>query len=145
MPRSASELADNLHRYVEALAAAAQRGDDERERGMRELIITVLRKLRAAYRRGECSKRVVSRIQADKATLSRLAASRHRAFLLQHSREYRGVSQPAAARRARRTSCWSCKERLDSSVDLQCNSCGWILCWCGACGCLREKEQDRKR
>ena len=31
--------------------------------------------------------------------------------------------------------CYSCKEELDNSVDLECSNCGWIVCICGACGC----------
>lgn len=33
--------------------------------------------------------------------------------------------------------CWSCKQPLNSSTDLQCDGCSWIICSCGACGCGR--------
>lgn len=33
------------------------------------------------------------------------------------------------------THCYACKDELDSSIDLQCTACRWILCDCGACGC----------
>jgi hypothetical protein len=35
----------------------------------------------------------------------------------------------------RATHCWDCKDTLDSSMDLECKACNWILCKCGACGC----------
>jgi hypothetical protein len=36
----------------------------------------------------------------------------------------------------RRTAhCWACQTNLDSQTDYKCNSCRWILCRCGACGC----------
>ena len=38
------------------------------------------------------------------------------------------------------THCWSCKDSLDSTIDLECCGCGWILCACGACGCGFEKN-----
>ena len=33
------------------------------------------------------------------------------------------------------THCYDCKQGLDSTINLECMSCGWILCRCGACGC----------
>jgi hypothetical protein len=31
--------------------------------------------------------------------------------------------------------CYSCKSLLTNATELECASCGWILCKCGACGC----------
>ena len=31
--------------------------------------------------------------------------------------------------------CYSCKEKLDSKQNITCDSCGWLICYCGACGC----------
>lgn len=43
---------------------------------------------------------------------------------------------PAQAHRSRRiTHCWACKRPLDNAFDVECNSCNWIVCACGACGC----------
>ena len=31
--------------------------------------------------------------------------------------------------------CYACKTHLDSALDIECTTCGWIICECGACGC----------
>ena len=36
--------------------------------------------------------------------------------------------------------CYICKNELDGSIGLECASCGWGLCECGACGCGRGKN-----
>lgn len=61
---------------------------------------------------------------------------RHKERLLKLGKTYLGVRKatPNPARR-RVTHCWACKEGLDSSIDIECLSCNWILCACGACGC----------
>lgn len=41
----------------------------------------------------------------------------------------------AFARRRRITHCFNCKRHLDSVDFSLCESCGWIRCSCGACGC----------
>jgi hypothetical protein len=63
-------------------------------------------------------------------------AERHRERLKRLGKEYHGV-RPATRDPLRRrvTHCYSCRERLDNSVDIECVSCNWILCKCGACGC----------
>lgn len=33
------------------------------------------------------------------------------------------------------TYCYRCKNRLDNSLEQECDECGWIVCDCGACGC----------
>jgi hypothetical protein len=38
-------------------------------------------------------------------------------------------------KRHRVTHCYSCKEPLDNQIDPTCDSCGWIQCACGSCGC----------
>lgn len=50
-------------------------------------------------------------------------------------KKYKGFRQREIKKPARVTHCYSCKEQLDNSIDIECVSCGWILCWCGACGC----------
>ena len=59
---------------------------------------------------------------------------KHREMLKRLGLPYEGV-RPATPRHRRVTHCYSCKERLDNSVDVECIVCGWILCTCGACGC----------
>jgi hypothetical protein len=45
-------------------------------------------------------------------------------------------SLPRSAPQARKTRCSVCGEGLMNQVDLQCSTCRWILCECGACGCV---------
>jgi|GEM_PF-3338561 len=61
---------------------------------------------------------------------------RHKERLERLGKEYLGVRQakPNPSRR-RVTHCWACKKTLDNSIDVECVSCNWILCQCGACGC----------
>ncbi len=33
--------------------------------------------------------------------------------------------------------CWHCHQGLDNATDVECATCGWIICSCGACGCGR--------
>ena len=37
--------------------------------------------------------------------------------------------------RHRHTHCYKCKLPLESGVFLECGSCAWLVCSCGACGC----------
>lgn len=41
-----------------------------------------------------------------------------------------------SAPQARKTRCPRCNQGLCGRVDLQCPTCRWILCECGACGCV---------
>ena len=56
--------------------------------------------------------------------LRREALGLERANLLQSTR-----------RQHRVTHCYACMERLESGFFLECGSCGWLVCTCGACGC----------
>lgn len=38
-------------------------------------------------------------------------------------------------RQLRHTHCWKCKKRLRTETHKDCETCRWILCVCGACGC----------
>lgn len=71
---------------------------------------------------------------AGRETAREAMLAMHRRRLESLGLEYRGV-RPARAGYRRVTHCWSCKRHLDSSVDVECAVCGWILCRCGACGC----------
>jgi len=60
---------------------------------------------------------------------------KHKQHLEISGLEYRGVKFNSK-KIVRTTHCYSCKEPLDSTIDLECNSCNWIICGCcGACGC----------
>lgn len=64
-----------------------------------------------------------------------LMLDRHKANLAKIGRDYLGV-RPSSESRAHRVShCYSCKKTVDNTVDVECVSCSWILCRCGACGC----------
>lgn len=61
--------------------------------------------------------------------------NKHKQFLLERGLPDNGI-RPAIEKRSHRvTHCWSCKEHLDNSVDVECATCAWIICGCGACGC----------
>ena len=61
-------------------------------------------------------------------------AERHKEILAQLGLPYKGL-RPATQRYRRVTHCYACRQHLDNSVDVECVTCGWILCTCGACGC----------
>jgi hypothetical protein len=46
-----------------------------------------------------------------------------------------GASRNQTTERMRMAYCWNCKGKIDNSLDAECDTCGWILCHCGACGC----------
>lgn len=48
-------------------------------------------------------------------------------------------------RHPRFAKCHYCKCELDSTLDLECVACGWILCDCGACGCGYDKRSSLGR
>lgn len=56
----------------------------------------------------------------------------HRRELERKGWEYRGATLEITHRH---THCWQCRTSLDSGIELSCIACGWIICWCGACGC----------
>jgi hypothetical protein len=62
----------------------------------------------------------------------------HEMFLRARNLPTQGV-RATARRQSRVTHCWHCKGHLDNSIDIECLSCGWIICGCGACGCSHSK------
>lgn len=62
------------------------------------------------------------------------AIERHKEYLLKHGKEYSGITQ-GSIKNHRVTHCYSCKAELDSSLHIECNTCNWLICYCGACGC----------
>ena len=59
----------------------------------------------------------------------------HSRFLRERGLENKGVRQAAAQKHHRVTVCWSCHRSLDNTINVECVTCGWIICQCGACGC----------
>ncbi len=45
------------------------------------------------------------------------------------------VTQNVEVNNQRATHCYLCKNNLDTNINIQCASCGWLICTCGACGC----------
>jgi hypothetical protein len=62
---------------------------------------------------------------------------KHRMFLREKGLPDNGVRSVTEGRSHRVTHCWNCKGHLDNTVDVECATCGWIICNCGACGCGR--------
>ena len=87
---------------------------------------------KAEAERAQRAKEIAER-EAQKA---RELEERHRAKVEGLGLPWRGLRK-SKKRPLRVTHCWSCKGHLDNSVDVECNTCGWILCRCGACGCGR--------
>jgi len=76
----------------------------------------------------------------DRAELLHRQKLKDRAELLHRQKlEEMGVSyigiRSNSTKIHRVTHCYDCKQGLDSTINLECMSCGWILCKCGACGC----------
>lgn len=59
----------------------------------------------------------------------------HKEFLEERKVPYRGVRMRDKEKKKRATHCYECHSPLDSDIDAECNICGWMLCYCGACGC----------
>jgi hypothetical protein len=60
----------------------------------------------------------------------------HRRRLEEHSRIYRGTTEPDGRGHIRNASCRECHRAIGSDTHLVCNACGWIICSsCGTCGC----------
>ena len=68
----------------------------------------------------------------------RLLEIKHKNFVAERGQAYSGVRIREGSRRPRASWCWSCKTGLNSSSNLECVTCGWILCECGACGCGKQ-------
>jgi hypothetical protein len=62
------------------------------------------------------------------------AIQKHKEYLIEIGKPYSGVNLKTT-KVHRVTHCYSCKENLDSHFHIECNSCGWLICKCGACGC----------
>lgn len=58
-------------------------------------------------------------------------------FLERRGKSFAGTRIRPKEQLRRVTHCYHCKRPLDSSMNLECVACGWILCQCGACGCVR--------
>ena len=64
---------------------------------------------------------------------------RHKEYLEGLGKPFTGTAEPLS-KGSRKTHCYVCKEKLDSHFFVQCNSCNWLICHCGACGCGYDSE-----
>lgn len=71
--------------------------------------------------------------QLKKEVEAKIIIHRHKEFITMKNGVYKGIKINSSARRS--THCYNCKESISSETHLECNSCGWIICNCGACGC----------
>lgn len=62
------------------------------------------------------------------------AIAKHMAYVKEHGANYEGI-RDGSSRTHRTTHCYECKQPLESSLHVECNSCNWLICYCGACGC----------
>ena len=80
----------------------------------------------------------IGRLEKQKSDLDRRkheTVTRHQDFLRTIGKT--GMASPSntSARHRYIANCYRCREGLDSQLNLQCGSCHWLVCQCGACGC----------
>ena len=66
---------------------------------------------------------------------NKIAFEKHQNFLKKRGLNNSGVIKSSKNKIHRVTHCWNCTKTLDNNIDIECKSCGWIICMCGACGC----------
>lgn len=72
-------------------------------------------------------------IDAYNEFLGKNVTTRHKQFL-----KGKGVASYPGTRnsqRKRAAQCYSCTSGVSTMSNLECVSCGWLICSCGACGC----------
>lgn len=74
-------------------------------------------------------------LQAFLTVRNRELEENNRKYLTKIGKGHSGTRLRDETKAIRITHCFACKEHLDSSINLECRGCGWILCQCGACGC----------
>ncbi len=112
-----------------------------------DIIERVLEKLRDAYKANELSPEQITQItnlkSSEKYNKAREALYE---FLDKRHAEYctkKGIARQGARRAVTRRAdmfertphCYQCKGELNSRINMECDACGWLICWCGACGC----------
>jgi hypothetical protein len=93
-----------------------------------------IRKTEDAAKAGTALARYMAWVTEQRIAAQEEAAQNHRRRLERLGLAYSGARK-STGKVLRVTHCWDCKKHLDNSIELECNSCGWILCECGACGC----------
>lgn len=64
---------------------------------------------------------------------NQIRIERHKEFLGKSGKT--GEAIVVESRNNRTTHCYSCKCNLSSNSNLECTTCHWLICECGACGC----------
>jgi hypothetical protein len=65
----------------------------------------------------------------------------HQAYIGDQGLPYRGIRDQRGMDGTFRVSwCHACARRLDNRTDVECRACGWMVCYCGACGCGYKKK-----
>lgn len=64
---------------------------------------------------------------------------KNRRFLELRGKTFAGTRSRPESLPLRVTHCYACKYGLDSTINLECVSCNWIICQCGACGCCYDR------
>jgi hypothetical protein len=123
------DLATLADRAAKHLAAAQQAAADAARREAEEL--AALQEAARAEARRWAS---LSPAEQHRERMSALA-QRHKERLDRLGLAFKGIRPSSATRFHRVTHCYECHDELDSSVDVECVACNWILCGCGACGC----------
>ena len=78
-------------------------------------------------------KNAVTETEAIEA-LDALVTFNHKNYLIKTGRPLASLRY-AERSRGRSTHCYNCQVHLDSNSHLECSTCGWLVCTCGACGC----------
>lgn len=81
----------------------------------------------SGYSRGANHKEHARDIFIEEYTKNYERSGRNRSALMK-----RVASTPRAA------NCYNCKLSLRTDIFLECSTCGWMVCFCGACGCQYE-------
>ena len=84
---------------------------------------------------------VVKYIDANPNILEAHLTANHRRMLKKfeiENLEQIGIKRLKEGRYARYAHCWACHHPIDNMNFHECEGCGWIVCFCGACGCSYE-------
>lgn len=106
------------------------------------LVATVVGEYRAAEKFAEQFNppeiSAAAEIENLTASYHSMVEKNHKNFLRDHGKPDLGTR--STSNKFRVTHCYSCKNELDSELYMECRSCGWIICSCGACGCGYEMQ-----
>lgn len=65
----------------------------------------------------------------------------YREYLRKHRVRLSSVREPPLGD-DRKPYCWLCKRRIGTDLALECGTCGWRICECGACGCGKDEGDE---